>query len=354
MPRPSADAVHPFRVALTAVAVGLALAAVGASGAERPSATLESFERWLVAEAPPAILSDLREQAGLVPADALGGPLFAAAALADRRVEELAALPIEGGGAGPPRWLGSLPVEVASSIRLAVAERLYFGGRYDAALVWLDGLKPEYVYSEALLAYLRCVAAHGVVDDPRAREGLAELQPLKTQLGPARRWVVDWVSRELAKDEARPIDLVERRMRDAHRRLAGADASDATVERQEAIVAELDKLIKALEEQAKQAQQAAQQAGGAGTPSSSPAEDSKPSDLKGPGDVDRKRVVAGGEWGALPPAERERLAQGIAREFPAHYRRLIEEYFKTLADPDAAATVGRASEGEPAPSAEER
>ena len=36
-------------------------------------------------------------------------------------------------------------------------------------------------------------------------------------------------------------------------------------------------------------------------------------------------------WGDLPPHEREQALQQIGRDFPAHYRDLIEQYFRELA-----------------------
>jgi hypothetical protein len=33
----------------------------------------------------------------------------------------------------------------------------------------------------------------------------------------------------------------------------------------------------------------------------------------------------------LPPKEREEAMQEIGRDFPAHYREVIEEYFRELA-----------------------
>ena len=36
-------------------------------------------------------------------------------------------------------------------------------------------------------------------------------------------------------------------------------------------------------------------------------------------------------WGDLPPKEREEALQQMGRDFPAHYRDAIEEYFRKLA-----------------------
>ena len=59
-----------------------------------------------------------------------------------------------------------------------------------------------------------------------------------------------------------------------------------------------------------------------------------PSELKAPGEVDRKRLTQGENWGDLPPAERDRLAQEIIRNYPARYSTLIGDYFEALAAPE--------------------
>lgn len=37
------------------------------------------------------------------------------------------------------------------------------------------------------------------------------------------------------------------------------------------------------------------------------------------------------EWGDLPPKQREEAVQQIGRDFPSHYRDVIEQYFRRLA-----------------------
>ena len=39
-------------------------------------------------------------------------------------------------------------------------------------------------------------------------------------------------------------------------------------------------------------------------------------------------------WGDLPPKEREEAMQQISKEFPSHYRDVIEQYFRRLAAED--------------------
>ncbi len=52
---------------------------------------------------------------------------------------------------------------------------------------------------------------------------------------------------------------------------------------------------------------------------------------KGPGEVDRKNIGGSSGWGSLPPKEREEALQQIGRDFPSHYRDVIEEYFRRRA-----------------------
>jgi acyl-CoA reductase-like NAD-dependent aldehyde dehydrogenase len=65
-------------------------------------------------------------------------------------------------------------------------------------------------------------------------------------------------------------------------------------------------------------------------------EDSRPAELKAPMQVDRREIGNQSGWGDLPPKEREQALQQIGREFPAHYRELIENYFRELANEPAA------------------
>jgi hypothetical protein len=80
-------------------------------------------------------------------------------------------------------------------------------------------------------------------------------------------------------------------------------------------------------------QQQDQQACGDGDAirSNSPAPDSRILGGKGPGEVAKKDVGSGSGWGNLPPKEREEAMQQIGRDLPAHYRDVIEQYFRRLA-----------------------
>ena len=62
-----------------------------------------------------------------------------------------------------------------------------------------------------------------------------------------------------------------------------------------------------------------------------PMQDSKLAPLKGPGDVDHRRIGNTAGWGDLPPKQREEALQQIGKDFPSHYRDAIEQYFRKLA-----------------------
>jgi hypothetical protein len=47
--------------------------------------------------------------------------------------------------------------------------------------------------------------------------------------------------------------------------------------------------------------------------------------------VARQGIGGGNGWGDLPPAEQQRVLQSIGKDFPAHYRDVVETYFRKIA-----------------------
>jgi hypothetical protein len=54
----------------------------------------------------------------------------------------------------------------------------------------------------------------------------------------------------------------------------------------------------------------------------------------GPGEVSKKSIRTHSDWGNLNPKERQEVLQSIGKEYPSHYRDIIEQYFKRLAADD--------------------
>jgi hypothetical protein len=132
--------------------------------------------------------------------------------------------------------------------------------------------------------------------------------------------------RQLKEDS---LDHIARRMDDVRRRL-GLGRGDQKVRNvEDGVIKSLDKLIKDLEDQQRRQQQ--QASSGSGSQPSQPAPDSRILELKGPGEVAKKNIGDKDGWGNLPPKQREDDMQQIGREFPSHYRDVVEQYFRNLA-----------------------
>jgi len=56
---------------------------------------------------------------------------------------------------------------------------------------------------------------------------------------------------------------------------------------------------------------------------------------RGPGEVTKKNIGSKSGWGDLPPKQRQEALQQIGKDFPAHYRDVIEQYFRKLASEEA-------------------
>lgn len=233
--------------------------------------------------------------------------------------------------AGPPAWLaeGDLPVEVKAVIAAFAAERLFASRHYEECLAWLDGVHADDSPAPALVRYLRAASLHQLVRLEEAAEHAQRLLDNPSSVSRRHAAVAELIVRDAwavnpdtAGHLARPMGDIERRLQ-----LGRAGTPEQSLQRE--VLEALDKLIDDAEQQQQQ-QQSASAAGAQSAPSQA-APDSRPSDLKGPGEVDRRQVAKGGDWGSLPPRERERVTQQIARDFPAYYRDMIEAYFRSLA-----------------------
>jgi len=128
------------------------------------------------------------------------------------------------------------------------------------------------------------------------------------------------------------LDHIARRMEDIQRRLDLGRGGPKVRKVQDGVVKSLDKLIEELE--ALQQKQQAQAAGNTMQPSS-PAQDSTPMGGKAPGTVAKRDIGHNSGWGNMPPKQREEALQQVGRDFPSHYRDIIEQYFRRLASEDS-------------------
>ena len=228
-------------------------------------------------------------------------------------------------------WLANseTPPLVRFNMRLYYARWLAQNGYDDESLAWTDGLTPSDVVSPESLLFYRAVVSHRLVQADRADATVAELLQRSDELPTRYQKLALLMQQDLAGLEDESLDHVARRMADVRRRLALGRAGETVQGVENGVIESLDKLIKKLEEQAQQ-QQCKSGASG-GQPSGTPMQDSRLAELKAPGKVDARDIGHGADWGDMPDKERERALQEVGREFPSHYREVIEEYFRRLA-----------------------
>jgi len=234
-----------------------------------------------------------------------------------------------------PSWLADekLPAAVRGNIALWVAGELHAGHFYEETLSWLDAVQPADVRAPHLLHFYRAVAQHQLVRLEQSRHSAEQLLKHSKQAARRHTETAKLILRDAQGVEPDSLNHVARTMNDIRRRLGLGRGDEPEQLLQQQV---LDALDKKIEDAEKQQQQQQQQAAGS-TPAmpSTPMEESRPTNLKGPGDTDRRELAAGDDWGSLPPDERERVTQQISRDFPAYYREVIESYFRSLAqDPN--------------------
>jgi len=116
------------------------------------------------------------------------------------------------------------------------------------------------------------------------------------------------------------------------------DTGEPTQKTQQQIVANLDDLIARLETECDACR-------GAKRPDPTrPMQDSMI--RNGPGGMGNLHAAKqdGKNWGELPPHERDRILQSMTEGFPAHYQRILERYYKRLAQETPAGAETEATE----------
>jgi len=272
---------------------------------------------------------DLRESDG---SDLLQRVAETFAIVDDRARQLVASCNTEFQGPVPPdiSWLfdETVPKFVRNNLALYYARWLAQRGLYDEVVLAVEGLRPGDVVDPAGLLFYRTVAYQQLVEPELSRTALAQLMEHEDSLPRRYQQVAQLLSHDLEglKDES--LDHIARRMNDVRRRLEFGRAGKQVLMVEKSVVDSLDKLIKKLEEQ--QQQQNSSSSGA--QQSSKPMQDSQLPSMRAPMQVEQRDIGSDSGWGNLPPKEREEALQQIGREYPGHYRYLIEQYFRELAD----------------------
>jgi hypothetical protein len=230
-------------------------------------------------------------------------------------------------------WLANseTPALIRNNMRVFLARWLVQEGYYDEAIAWTDGLETDDVVAPEVLLFYRAIAYHQLVEPTKADGSLAQLLQRQEGLPTRYQKLADLMQHDLAGLQDDSLDHISRRMNDVRRRLAQGQPGQPAQKVEDGVIESLDKLIKKAEDQAqKQAQSQAGSAGGKSQPST-PMQESRLAELKAPGKVDHKDLGHRAGWGNMNDKDREKAMQEIGREFPSHYREVIEEYFRRLA-----------------------
>lgn len=215
---------------------------------------------------------------------------------------------------------------VARHIRLLWMEWLIDRQLYDEALELSHGLQPAQVLDPVTLLYSRMVASHQIADRETCLNAAEQLLEHRDELPRRVRVLAELVRADVQALEVDSLDEVSRLMHDIQRRQGLHRAGRKVLDQEQVVLEKLDRLI----DQAEKARRQSAQQNSGGAPSR-PLEDSRNVGGLGSGDVARKNLPEGGSWGNLPPAERAAALAELTREMPPHYRPVIEEYFRRLA-----------------------
>ncbi len=219
-------------------------------------------------------------------------------------------------------------------LRLIVGRTLVRLGMYDEALYELEGLDPARLIDPATALYCRAVCEHQLLMRDEALVSLESLLERTARVPEPVAALAGLMKGELGETKPDSLREVAGMMRDVERRLVLGRSGPKVRKREDEIVARLDAIIEKLEAQAGGG-------GGGGGGGNSPSNSNQPSGpgtdsvLKGgpsAGDADEKPADGAGGWGELPPGIQAGARQRLDRDYPGHYRRVVEEYFRKSAE----------------------
>lgn len=233
-------------------------------------------------------------------------------------------------------WLDSTDTAVfeRSNMRLLYGRWLAQHSLYDEAAEQLGRLKPDDVVDPASLLFYQAVVFHQAPEKARAIKALERLLENEGRIPRRFASLARLMQADLAPLKEESLDHISRRMNDVRRRLDLGHAGPKVQKVEDGVIKSLDKLIDELEKQQQAAAAAAAAAAQQNLRPSSPAQQSLPMGGKGEGKVARKDVGNQSGWGELPPKQRQEALQQIGKDFPSHYREVVEQYFRKLATQD--------------------
>lgn len=224
------------------------------------------------------------------------------------------------------------PMRLADTLRLYLAHRLIRAHLYDEAGSVLDTLKPENSLDPAAVLISKSIVFNRLLEKEKGLAALDEFKSIVEQeIGTPRRYpeLAKLLEDELQslKEDEDDLDNVGRRMADVQRRLGTGKTGEKVQEVEEGILKSLDRVIDRLQKQC----QGQGDGEGNNLQSRAPGQTERIMRGTGPGNVENKNIGNQDGWGDLPPKQREEALLKIEKEFPSHYRDVIQEYFREMA-----------------------
>jgi hypothetical protein len=224
------------------------------------------------------------------------------------------------------------PALVRNNLRLLYGVWLARHDMHEEALQQFADLTPQNVVDPVSLLFYRSVCHHRLRDKDACLPELATLLENEAAVPRRYREVAQLMQADLEPLKPDTLDEVARLMDSIRRRLKLARVGQRVRKEEDEVIAKLSKMIDELEKQRQEAEIQMSQGNPSGNPApATPQSDSRAAGGRGKGDVDPKKLENHGNWGNLPPKERQEAMQQISKELPAHYREAVEEYFRKLA-----------------------
>lgn len=199
---------------------------------------------------------------------------------------------------------------------------------FDEALDQLNAVDAHRVVDPASLFFFKAVASQGTLDVKAALESLETLLKNVERVPVRYSATATLMEADLKGLEEKSLGEIARLMSDSERRLDLGRAGEKVQGVQERIISELDEIIKKIEQQQGGGGGGGDGQGGNNNESSNPANDSSIKGAEAPGDVDKKKFSKDGNWGNLPTKEQTKAKSDLNRNFPSHYGRAIDQYFR--------------------------
>jgi hypothetical protein len=219
---------------------------------------------------------------------------------------------------------------VVDHLRLLVARHFVQNEMYDEAIDQFDQLSLSLVLDPASLLFYKSIAQHQLIQKQACLESAQKLLENETELPLRYAMLSKLMVADIQPLQEDSLDEIARLMNDIRRRQKLYRAGMRVRGEEEEVIRKLDKLIEQIQQHRQNMQQ--QQQSSPQDSAQKPLDESRVAGGQGEGKTNTKSLSEGGDWGDLPQQDRAAALAEMGKDLPPHYRAVIEEYFRKLAD----------------------